>query len=64
MLHLSRLMQPSEFLCTRRDDESDFMEGKLADRVLGFNLGNEDEVFHRAVLPAVCERGFRIRVSN
>jgi hypothetical protein len=54
MMHLSRLMQPSQFLCTRRNDQSDFMEGVMADRVLSFELGDDDGVYYD-LLPAVCD---------
>lgn len=57
MMHLSRLMQPSDFQCTRRNEESEFPEperAKLADRVLGFQFGADDAVYY-AMLPAVRE---------
>lgn len=53
IMHLSRLIRPSKFLCTRRNDESDFSEGELADRVLGIELGDDDAVYYD-VLSAVC----------
>jgi hypothetical protein len=50
--HLSRLIQPSKFLCARRNDESDFGEGELAERVLVCELGTDDGVYYD-LLPAV-----------
>jgi hypothetical protein len=46
IMHLSRLMQPSKFLCTRRNDESDFSEGELAERVLDVELGQDNDVYY------------------
>jgi hypothetical protein len=58
IMHLSRLMQPSNFLCTRRNDESEIGEPEgatLADRVLGVQLGAADAVYY-VVLSAVRDR--------
>lgn len=48
-MHLARLMQPSKFLCTRRNEESDFFEGELAERELSFKLGQDNNVYYDVV---------------
>lgn len=62
MMHLARLMQPSQFLCTWRNDPSDFMEGVMADRVLCYELGDDDGVYYD-LLPAVRDCIFVISRS-